>query len=60
MTERGARHLASQAVTGTTSGNSGDTGRAETYTSDQYSQIEVTSTQIGGGQWIGPADTPSG
>ena len=22
--------------------------------SDQYSQIEVTSTQLSGGQWIGP------
>ena len=47
--------ISSQVVTGTTSGNSGDIRTAETYTSDQYSQIEVTSTQIGGGQWIGPA-----
>ena len=30
-------------------------GRAETYASDQYSQVEVTSTQLTGGQWIGPA-----
>ena len=30
-------------------------GRAETFTSDQFSQVEVTSTQLTGGQWIGPA-----
>ena len=30
-------------------------GPAETYTGDQYSQVEVTSTQLTGGQWIGPA-----
>ncbi len=36
------------------SGNSGDIWNAETFTSDQYSQVEVTSTQLTGGQWIGP------
>ena len=30
-------------------------GRADTFTSDQFSQVEVTSTQLTGGQWIGPA-----
>ena len=30
-------------------------GPARVYGSDQYSQIEVTSTQLTGGQWIGPA-----
>ena len=29
-------------------------GPAEPYASDQYSQVEVTSTQLTGGQWIGP------
>ena len=28
---------------------------AESYSSDQYSQVEVTSTQLTGGQWVGPA-----
>ena len=32
----------------------GDIRAAESYGSDQYSQIEVTSTQLTGGQWIGP------
>ena len=32
----------------------GDIRVAEGYGSDQYSQIEVTSTQLSGGQWIGP------
>ena len=25
------------------------------FTSDQYSQVEVTSTELSGGQWIGPS-----
>ena len=54
MTDGGLA-ISSQAVTGTNSANSGDIRTAETYTSDQYSQIEVTSTQLSGGQWIGPA-----
>ena len=29
-------------------------GPREAYTSDQFSQVEVTSTQLTGGQWIGP------
>ncbi len=32
----------------------GDIRVAESYGSDQYSQVEVTSTQLSGGQWIGP------
>ena len=34
---------------------SGDIRTAESYSSNQYSQVEVTSTQLTGGQWIGPA-----
>ena len=33
----------------------GDMRTAESYSSDQYSQVEVTSTQLTGGQWVGPA-----
>ena len=50
----GAMSIASQVVVGT-SATAGDVRTAETYTSDQYSQIEVTATQLSGGQWIGPA-----
>ena len=37
------------------SGNSGDIYTGATFASDQSSQVQVTSTPIGGGQWIGPA-----
>ena len=51
----GAMTISSQVVVGGNSGLSGDTRTAETYASDQYSQVQVTSTQLTGGQWIGPA-----
>ena len=38
-----------------TSATAGDIRIAETYTSDQSSQIELTPTQLSGGQWVGPA-----
>ena len=51
----GALTISSQVVAGGNSGQSGDARTAETYTSNQYSQVQVTSTQLTGGQWIGPA-----
>jgi len=51
----GALTISSQVVAGGNSGQSGDTRTAETYPSNQYSQVQVTSTQLTGGQWIGPA-----
>ena len=50
----GALSIASQAVIGT-SATAGDIRIAETYGSDQSSQIELTSTQLSGAQWVGPA-----
>ena len=50
----GALSIASKAVVGT-SATAGDIRTAETYGSDQSSQIQLTSTQLSGGQWIGPA-----
>jgi hypothetical protein len=51
----GALSISSQVVIGTNSGgSSGDVRTAESYTSDQYSTVETTSTQLTGGQWIGP------
>ena len=47
--------ISSQAVTGTVGATTGEIRTAESYGSDQYSQVEVTSTQLTGGQWIGPA-----
>ena len=49
----GALKISSQAVVGT-SATAGDIRTAETYTNDQLSQIQLTSTQLSGGQWVGP------
>jgi hypothetical protein len=51
----GAMTIRSRRVAGDSSGTSGDTRTAKTYASDQYSQVQVTSIQLTGGQWIGPA-----
>ena len=51
----GGMAIASQQVTGTAGVVSGDIRTAETYPGDQYSEVEVTSTQLTGSQWIGPA-----
>ncbi len=51
----GGMSISSQAVVGTKSAYSGDIRTGETYASDQSSQIEVTSTQLSGAQWIGAA-----
>ena len=48
--------ISSHALTGTSaSGVSGEMRASDAFTSDQYSQVEVTSTQLTAGQWIGPA-----
>ncbi len=39
---------------GQLSGNSGDYWTADTFTSDQYSQVTLSSTQLTGTEWIGP------
>ena len=52
MTDGGLA-ISSQVVVGTKGAYSGDIRTGETYASDQSSQIEVTSTQLSGGQWIG-------
>lgn len=52
----GGLAISSQNVAGTNAASiSGDIRTAEVYSSDQYSQIQITSTQLSGGQWIGPA-----
>jgi predicted transcriptional regulator len=50
----GALTISSQAVVGA-SATAGAIRTAETYTSDQSSQIQTTSTQLSGGQWVGPS-----
>jgi hypothetical protein len=50
----GGLSIRSHAVTGG-SGLTGDIWTARTFTSSQYSQIEVTSAQLTGGEWIGTA-----
>ena len=52
---QGGLTISSQVVSGTqAAGDSGDIRTGETYSGDQFSQVEVTSTPDGG-QWIGPA-----
>ena len=51
----GAMSISSQQVVGTAGATTGEIRTAETYASDQYSQIEATSTQLSGGQWIAAA-----
>ena len=51
----GAMAIASQQVVGTVGATTGDMWTANTFTSDQYSQVQVTSTPLSGGQWIGAA-----
>jgi len=52
----GGLTISSQEVVGTNGigGNSGDMRTEESYTSNQYSEIQVSSTPLSGGQWIGP------
>ena len=52
----GGLAIVNQEVTGTNSGGtSGDIRTGEAYGSDQYSQVQVTSTPLIGSQWVGPA-----
>jgi hypothetical protein len=50
----GALSISSHGLTGR-SGLTGDIWTAGKFTSDQYSQIEVTSTQLAGDEWTGMA-----
>ena len=51
----GGLAISNDAVIGTqANGNSGDIYTGESFGSDQFSQIELTSTQLSGGQWVGP------
>jgi Putative esterase len=55
MTDGGLT-VTSGAVTGTSAaGVSGDIRTAESYPSDQYSQVRLTGNQLTGTQWIGPS-----
>ena len=51
----GGMAISGDTAVGTSSGHSGDIRVAEDYGSDQYSQIVLSSTQLAGVQWIGPA-----
>src|SRR5262249_9928409 len=47
--------ISSQVVVGVASGFAGAIRTGEAYGGDQYSQVELTSTQLSGGQFVGPA-----
>ena len=51
----GPMSIASQQVIGAAGAVTGDIRTAETYPSDQFSQIQVTSTPLSGGGWIAAA-----
>ena len=51
----GGLAISSDAVIGKVGSVTGDAWTANTFTSDQFSQVAVTSAQLTGGQWIGPA-----
>ena len=52
----GGLSISSQVATGAdVSGDLGDIRTGEAYSSDQFSQIQTTATQLTGGQWIGVA-----
>jgi hypothetical protein len=54
-TADGPMAIASQQVVGTAGALTGDMWTANAFASDQFSQVQVTSTQLSGGQWVGPA-----
>ncbi len=54
-TSDGGLAISSRQVTGTNAGgNSGDAWAADNFSSDQYSEVAVSSTALSGGEWVGP------
>src|SRR5689334_10734023 len=51
----GSMSISSQAVIGKAGATTGEIRTGETYPSDQFSQIQVTSTPLSGGQWAAAA-----
>ena len=51
----GAMSISSQAVIGKARATTGNIRTAETYPADQFSQVQVTSTPLTGGQWVAAA-----
>ena len=50
----GGLSIASQAVVGSAGSIAGDVWVGDSYSGDQYSQIEVTSASLSVGDWVGP------
>jgi Putative esterase len=51
----GGLAISSGVVSGKAGQLTGDVWTANTFNSDQFSQVQVTSTQLTGGQWVGAA-----
>jgi hypothetical protein len=51
----GGLSISSQQAVGTSGAVAGDIRVGEVYGSDQYSEVTLTSTQLSGGQWVGPS-----
>jgi hypothetical protein len=54
-TSDGGLTISADEAVGASSGNSGDMWTADGFTSDQYSQVMLTATQLVGSQWVGPS-----
>src|SRR5271165_5336220 len=54
-TADGGLTISSDQAVGASSGNAGDMWTAATFTSDQYSQVMLTSKQLTATQWVGPS-----
>jgi len=51
----GGMAISSGAVIGTAGQTTGDMWTEDTFTSDQFSEVAVTSAQLTGNEWVGPA-----
>ena len=54
-TSDGAMSIASQQLVGTAGATTGEIRTAESYPSDQFSQVLVSATPLSGGQWVAAA-----
>lgn len=51
----GGLTIVSQTAAGSSASNSGDMWTAQTFGSNQYSEVETTSVALTGGEWVGPS-----
>ena len=57
-TSDGGLAISGDQVTGTNAGAVGDSWAADSFSSNQYSEVKVSSTALSGDQWVGPRSAP--